>query len=84
MIRAVTIALGLAAIAYAIPTAVSAQEAPPMYRADPAVYKLIFEDETFRVVTATWKPDQADKPHSHPVPSVVYSNQRQLVGRRAS
>jgi len=73
MNRAVTIALGLAAAVYAIPVSVSAQEAPPTYLADPGVYKVIFEDERFRVILATWKPGEADKPHSHPVPSVVYS-----------
>jgi hypothetical protein len=50
-----------------------AQNAPPTYQADPSVYKVIFEDANFRVIAATWKAGQADKPHSHPVPSIVYS-----------
>jgi hypothetical protein len=73
MIRGALIALGLAAATSALPTAVFAQEAPPAYLADPGVYGVIFEDERFRVIAATWGPGEGDKPHSHPVPSVVYS-----------
>jgi quercetin dioxygenase-like cupin family protein len=51
----------------------NAQNAPPTYQADPDVYKVIFEDQNFRVITATWKAGATDKPHSHPVPSVNYT-----------
>jgi quercetin dioxygenase-like cupin family protein len=54
-------------------SAAAGQNAPPTYQADPSVYKIIFEDANFRVIAATWKAGQTDKPHSHPVPSVVYS-----------
>ena len=54
-------------------SAAIAQNAPPTYQADPGVYKIIFEDQNFRVIAATWKAGATDKPHSHPVPSVVYS-----------
>jgi hypothetical protein len=50
-----------------------AQSAPPSYQADPSVYKVIFENESFRVIAATWKPGTTDKSHSHPLPSVGYS-----------
>jgi len=50
-----------------------AQSSPPTYQADPSVYKVIFENESFRVIAATWKAGQTDQPHSHPVPSVIYS-----------
>jgi hypothetical protein len=50
----------------------TAQEAPPTYQADPTVYKVIFEDQNFRMIVATWKKGTTDKPHSHPVPFVVY------------
>ncbi len=53
--------------------AAMAQSAPPSYQADPDVYKVIFEDQNFRVIAATRKKGVHDKPHSHPVPSVVYS-----------
>ena len=37
------------------------------------MYKLIFEDENFRVIAATWKKGVHDKAHSHPLPSAVYA-----------
>lgn len=49
-----------------------AQDAPPSYKASPAVYKLIGEDENFRVILATWQPGQRDQWHSH-LPAAVYS-----------
>ncbi len=49
-----------------------AQSAPPTYRADPSIYKVIFEDQNFRVIEATWKNGEHDKGHSHPVASVAY------------
>lgn len=51
----------------------AAQDSPPSYQADPSVYKVIFEDQNFRVIAATWKKGETDKPHSHPLPFVVYA-----------
>ena len=70
MVRRSMFALGIAAIW--IGSAV-AQDAPPSYQADPSVYKVIFEDQNFRVIAATWKKGTTDKPHSHPLPFVVYA-----------
>ncbi|MCP3472631.1 hypothetical protein NLM33_20165 [Bradyrhizobium sp. CCGUVB1N3] len=64
--------LGLSAAAIWIGSA-AAQDAAPTYQADPAVYKVIFEDQNFRVIVATWKKGATDKPHSHPLPFVVYA-----------
>jgi len=50
-----------------------AQTAPPTYQADPSVYRVIFEDQNFRVITATWKKGARDKDHAHPSPSVAYA-----------
>jgi hypothetical protein len=50
-----------------------AQSAEPSYKADPSVYKVIFEDANFRVIEAVRKKGVHDKPHGHPVPSVVYA-----------
>jgi quercetin dioxygenase-like cupin family protein len=62
------------AMLIATPCAASfAQDAPPTYQADPGVYKLLFEDQNFRVISGTWAPGATDKPHSHPVPSVAYA-----------
>jgi hypothetical protein len=46
--------LGLSALVISIGAA-AAQNAPPSYEADPSVYKVIFEDQNFRVISATWK-----------------------------
>lgn len=51
----------------------AAEDPAPTYQADPSVYKVIFEDQNFRVIAATWKKGVTDKPHSHPVPFVVYA-----------
>lgn len=63
---------GLGVAAIWIGSAV-AQGAPPSYQADPTVYKVIFEDQNFRVIAATWKKGSTDKPHSHPLPFVAYA-----------
>jgi hypothetical protein len=73
MIRHAILMLSLAAVTYVAPSIAFAQEAPPYYVADPGVYKVIFEDPMFRVIEATWRPGQIDKPHSHLIPAVVYS-----------
>ena len=56
---------------FGIPGIVSAADSPLSFVADPSVYKVIGEDELFRVVLATWKPGQRDKAHSHPA-NVAY------------
>jgi hypothetical protein len=46
-----------------------AQDAPLSHVATPGVYKVLQENEQFRVVLATWKPGQRDEFHSHPANS---------------
>ena len=41
------------------------QEAAPSYKAAADVYKLVAENEHFRVIEATWKPGQRDAWHAH-------------------
>ena len=65
--------LGLVTLIAVPHAAALAQSAPPTYQADPSVYKVVFEDQNFRVITGTWAPGVTDKPHSHPVPSVAYA-----------
>lgn len=62
---------GLAAATIWVASA-PAQDASPSYQADPTVYKVIFEDQNFRMIAATWKNNATDKPHGHPLPFVVY------------
>lgn len=51
---------------------IMAGDVEPSYKADPDVYKLISENDHFRVIMATWKPGQRDKWHSHEGPLVGY------------
>src|SRR5215470_6271553 len=67
------LALGaLALVSFASPAAV-AQTAPPSYQGDPDVYKVIFEDQNFRVIGVNRKKGVHDKVHGHPLPFVVYN-----------
>ena len=61
-----------AAILLAVPLAGLAQMAPKHYRAAPEVYKVIEENDKFRVVEATWQPGQRDAWHSHSGLEVAY------------
>jgi hypothetical protein len=62
-----------AAVLLAVGSSAVAQNAPPTYQGDPSVYKVIFEDQNFRVIEAVRKAGVHDKLHSHPAPSVVYN-----------
>ncbi len=64
--------LASALVSLAIVSAAAAQSSPPTYQGDPDVYKVIFEDANFRVISATWKKGVNDKLHSHPVAFIVY------------
>ena len=66
----ITAAVALGSLAA---TLALAQTAPPTYEGDPAVYKVIFEDQNFRVIATTRKKGLHDKVHGHPLPSVVYN-----------
>lgn len=46
--------------------ATQAGDAPLSHEAEPGVYKVLAENDLFRVVLATWKPGQRDALHSHP------------------
>jgi hypothetical protein len=72
MNRSATTALCFSALLYLSPSITFAQNAPPTYEADPSVYKILFEDQSFRVISATWKVGATDKAHSHTAPSVGY------------
>jgi hypothetical protein len=49
-----------------------AQDVPPHYKASPDVYKLISENDKFRVIKATWKPGLRDLWHSHSGAETAY------------
>jgi hypothetical protein len=67
-------AIVLSLIAFGLGSlAARAQDAKPTYEGAPDTYKVIFENQDFRVIEATWKAGATDKPHTHPVPSVIYN-----------
>jgi len=49
-----------------------AQATPRSFAASPDVYKVIAENEQYRVIAANWKPGQRDNWHSHGAPVAVY------------
>jgi hypothetical protein len=67
MVLAAAMIVGLAS------TAALAQTAEPTFKGDPNVYKVIFEDANFRVIEANRGAGVKDKPHGHPLPSIVYN-----------
>jgi hypothetical protein len=71
MFKYIAPVLAVAGAVFVSPSIGLAQDAPPTYVADPGVYKLILDDEKFRVIRAVWKPGQVDRPHAHPIPSVA-------------
>jgi len=72
MIYRTMFALGAMALVSLVPAAAIAQNAPPSYEGDSDVYKVIFEDQNFRVIDSVRKKGVHDKLHSHPVPSILY------------
>jgi len=55
----------IAAIVIATLHASAQSSPPPSYVAEPDVYKLLSENDQFRVILATWAPGKRDAWHSH-------------------
>src|SRR6516162_8322805 len=72
MSRDSTFALGAIAVLYLVSSAAVAQNAPPSFQGDPDVYKVIFEDQNFRVIDSVREPGVHDKVHGHPLPAIIY------------
>jgi hypothetical protein len=72
MIRT-TLTLSAMSLLYLISFPAAAQDAPPSYQADPDVYKVIFDDQNFRVIEVIRKKGVHDKLHSHSLPTVGYN-----------
>jgi hypothetical protein len=57
----------------ALAAAAQAQPAvPPSFVASPEVYRVVAENEQYRVVLVTWKPGQRDAPHAHPMAATYF------------
>lgn len=63
---------GAALAAAAFAGIAAAQDVPPSHKANPDIYRVIAEDERYRVLEATWKGGQKDDMHSHPKGLVVH------------
>jgi len=50
-----------------------AQQAPRAPVASPNIYRVVAENEQYRIIEATWKPGQRDGWHSHGAPSAGYN-----------
>lgn len=50
----------------------SAQQLPRSFDASPDIYKVIAQNEQYKVIAVTWKPGQKDVLHSHPANAVYY------------
>ncbi len=72
-LRAFKFAFGATLLMGVASTGASAQTSEPSYKADPSVYKVIFEDANFRVIEVNRKKGVKDKPHGHPVPGIIYN-----------
>lgn len=51
---------------------VQAQQLPRSFVASPDIYKVLAQNEQFKVISVTWKPGQKDVIHSHPANAVYY------------
>lgn len=47
------------------PVAIANDNAPPAHESSPEVYKILAENDQFRVIEAIWQPGQEDNFHSH-------------------
>jgi beta-alanine degradation protein BauB len=45
---------------------------PPSFVASPEIYKVIAENDKYRVIEVVWKPGQRDRVHSHPEAATYY------------
>lgn len=61
------LSVGLFAFASAQP-----QPLPRSFLASPDIYKVVAQNEQFKVIAVTWKPGQKDSLHSHPANAVYY------------
>lgn len=50
----------------------SAQQLPRSFDASPDIYKVIAQNEQYKVIAVTWKPGQKDVLHAHPANAVYY------------
>jgi hypothetical protein len=71
MFRNPTDGIAILALSVALgPAAYAAEDAPPAPEASPDVYKVLAENDQWRILEATWQPGKEDNLHSHPADRV--------------
>jgi len=66
MVKQIAISTSILALSVVVGTVAFAEEnAPPAPEASPDVYKILAENDQWRVIEATWQPGQEDNYHSH-------------------
>ncbi|MBS0392065.1 MAG: hypothetical protein JSR23_13105 [Proteobacteria bacterium] len=51
---------------------VAAQQNPRSFVASPEIYKVLAQNEQFKVISVVWRPGQKDALHAHPANAVYY------------
>jgi len=51
---------------------VAAQTPPRSYVASPDIYKVLAQNEQYKIIAVAWRPGQKDLMHSHPASGVYY------------
>ena len=64
--------LVLASASFVVVATVQAQQLPRSFVASPDIYKVIAQNDQYKVIAVTWKPGQKDSLHSHPASAVYY------------
>jgi hypothetical protein len=59
-------------LGFAVACPVHAQQLPRSFVASPDVYKVIAQNDQYKVISVTWKPGQKDILHAHPANAVYY------------
>jgi hypothetical protein len=75
MLTSIARCASLAALVLMAPALASAQPTQPFPRsfvASPDIYKVIAQNNEYKVIAVTWKPGQKDVMHSHPSNAVYY------------
>lgn len=74
MPHALRLTLAIAAVigAWSTPTLSTAQQNPRSYVASPDIYKVLAQDERYKVISVVWRPGQKDVLHAHPANGVYY------------
>lgn len=72
MSHAHRLALSLATALCAAAAPAQAQPLPRSFVASPDIYKVLAQNEQFKVIAVTWQPGQKDVLHSHPANGVYY------------